>query len=235
MNVLALDSCFGACSAAIATSDPAGVVVRAAAFQRRDTGHAEALMPMIERVLAEAAEIGPDSVGLGSIERVLVTHGPGSFTGARIGVAAARAFALALNIPVHGVNSLALMAFGAQRALSCSAVVVAMPGGKGDVIIQRFDGDIDLGAMPLLLSPAEAARQVDITGAALVGTSAPAVADAAVALNRIAVDVVADWQPDATHLAALVHGKPLAASPPKPLYLRPPDAKPPANPSLARH
>src|SRR6185312_6342874 len=96
MNVLAIDTA-SVCAVAVARSG------RAAIARRRDIarGHAEALMPMIEDAMAEA-ELAFDALDL-----VAAAVGPGSFTGLRTGLAAARGLALALDKPTHGVSSLA--------------------------------------------------------------------------------------------------------------------------------
>jgi tRNA threonylcarbamoyl adenosine modification protein YeaZ len=99
MRVLAIDTALGACSAAVL--DIAGAEPLAVEQMPLERGHAEALMPLIERVMA-----GVDG-GFGSLSRVAVTVGPGSFTGLRVGVAAARAIGLAARIPVVGVSTLA--------------------------------------------------------------------------------------------------------------------------------
>ena len=69
-----------------------------------ERGHAEALIPLIERVMG-----GIDG-GFGSLDRIAVTVGPGSFTGLRVGIAAARAIALCWSIPAVGVSTLAALA-----------------------------------------------------------------------------------------------------------------------------
>ncbi|HEY6669359.1 MAG TPA: tRNA (adenosine(37)-N6)-threonylcarbamoyltransferase complex dimerization subunit type 1 TsaB, partial [Methyloceanibacter sp.] len=95
MNILALDTSMGACSAAVLRDDGAArhLVVREALMAR---GHAEALMPMIAEVMAEA---GLDFAALGLIA---ATVGPGSFTGVRIAIAAARGLALVTPAKLYG-------------------------------------------------------------------------------------------------------------------------------------
>jgi tRNA threonylcarbamoyladenosine biosynthesis protein TsaB len=88
-------------------------------------GHAERLIPWIAAL--------PDG---GKADRIIVGCGPGSFTGVRIGIAAARALGLAWAIPVHGVSSLALLA--AQFEADC--LTVAVNGGHGELFVQDFSG-----------------------------------------------------------------------------------------------
>ena len=100
MIVLAIDTACSACSAALARD---GVVV-AARSEAMARGHAEALMPMVQAVMAEAR------IAWADLELVAVTNGPGSFTGLRTGLAAARGIALAQGIPVAGVTTLEAVA-----------------------------------------------------------------------------------------------------------------------------
>ena len=82
MRVLAIDTALGACSAAILDTDQGGIIARESLPMLR--GHAEALMPLIRRVMDEAG------TAFRNLDRVVVTTGPGSFTGLRVGIAAAR-------------------------------------------------------------------------------------------------------------------------------------------------
>ena len=89
MNILAFDTCFDACSVAVRRDD--GAVIAERVLMRR--GHAEALLPMIERTMQAAG------LSFGDLERIAVTHGPGTFTGTRVGMAAA------LGLASHDANS----------------------------------------------------------------------------------------------------------------------------------
>src|ERR1044072_1264149 len=109
MNVLAFDTCFDACSVCVAQSRDEGIVELASALERFETGHAERLIPMIEEVMRDAG------VAFEAIDRVAGTLGPGTFTGMRIGIAAARGLALSTGIATVGVSSLAVMAEVARR------------------------------------------------------------------------------------------------------------------------
>jgi tRNA threonylcarbamoyladenosine biosynthesis protein TsaB len=111
MIVLAFDTCFDACSVCVAQSREAGTLQLASALERFETRHAERLIPMIEEAMRDAG------IAFGAIDRVAVTTGPGTFTGTRIGVAAARGIALSTGIATVGVSSLAVMAEVARRDL----------------------------------------------------------------------------------------------------------------------
>ncbi|MCH7931874.1 MAG: tRNA (adenosine(37)-N6)-threonylcarbamoyltransferase complex dimerization subunit type 1 TsaB, partial [Proteobacteria bacterium] len=94
MNVLALDTATAACSVAL-WSDGTVLAQRFATMAR---GHAEALMPMVEAVMAEAG------LAFADLDLVATTVGPGTFTGLRVGLAAARGLALAGGLPIVGVT-----------------------------------------------------------------------------------------------------------------------------------
>ena len=102
MRVLAIDTALEACSVALLdTGQPDRAVHESLAMTR---GHAEALMPMIARVFERA------SLDAGQLDRIAVTVGPGSFTGLRVGIAAARGIALASGKPAIGLTTLAAYA-----------------------------------------------------------------------------------------------------------------------------
>src|SRR5687767_2739917 len=100
MNILALDTSMGACSTALLRHD--GVLF--ARQERMTRGHAEALMPMVADVMSESG------VAFSALERIGATTGPGSFTGVRIAISAARGLALVTGAKLFGVDSLTVMA-----------------------------------------------------------------------------------------------------------------------------
>ncbi|MGL4976053.1 MAG: tRNA (adenosine(37)-N6)-threonylcarbamoyltransferase complex dimerization subunit type 1 TsaB, partial [Bosea sp. (in: a-proteobacteria)] len=99
MRILAIDTALGACSVCVMEQGNLKPLVREQDEMAR--GHAEALMPMLERVMAKVEG------GCSSLDRVAVPVGPGSYTGLRVGLSAARAIGLAAKIPVIGVSTLA--------------------------------------------------------------------------------------------------------------------------------
>src|SRR5262245_24082737 len=127
VSVLGIDTSASACSAAL-WRDGAVVAAERAAMMR---GHAEALMPMIERVMGD--------VPYAQLDAVAATAGPGAFTGLRIGLAAARGIAFAARIPAIGISAFAAIAAaipeGARRD---RAVVVAIDTKRGDTYLQCF-------------------------------------------------------------------------------------------------
>ena len=229
MNVLAFDTCLGAVSAAVCRVDVAGLHVLAEAYEARTTGHAERLMPMVEETVARSG------IALGDIDRLAVSLGPGSFTGVRIGVAAARALALATGKPAVGVTSLAAMAHAARQVLGDNAkgrlLAVAVDARAGMVYVQLFE-DGGASSAPMLLAPAEAAAMIGTQRSCIVvGSAGVAVADA-VAGGQVEAALV-DLQPHARAVAGLAAGL-APAGPLRPLYLRRPDAKLQGDKSLPR-
>ncbi len=230
---LAFDTCLNACSVALWNGTGGALYARYEPMRR---GHAERLCPMIEDVLAEAA------CTLATIDSIAVTVGPGTFTGTRVGIAAARGFALATGAKVLGSTSLALLAATARAALPADRhgrpngrpIAACIDGGKGLVMLEivRIGTVPGLAAVQLLAGPAAAMTIAALApDAVLIGSAARIVADAGKAAGLMLEAVLPDIEPDARHFAdmALV---PLAA--PAPLYLRPPDAKPQQNVALAR-
>lgn len=130
MRTLAIETASEACSIALFGADGA---VLAHDHRVIGRGHAEALVPMIAAL--------PDK---GQAPRILVSLGPGSFTGVRIGLATARALGLAWGAEVLGYPTLALVAAMARQLQGDSAVTVCMHGGHGE----WFVGDFDAQGLP---------------------------------------------------------------------------------------
>ena len=119
MNILALDTSMGACSAAVLRADGAASSLHARQ-EAMARGHAEALMPMVAEVLAEAWIAARD------LDLIAATEGPGSFTGVRIAIAAARGLALATGAKLYGTDSLTVMATR-RRSRAVSRPTVLSP------------------------------------------------------------------------------------------------------------
>jgi tRNA threonylcarbamoyladenosine biosynthesis protein TsaB len=233
MNILAFDTCFDACSACVARQVAGGVEVMAAATERFETGHAERLVPMIGEVMARAG------LEFADLDRLAVTVGPGTFTGTRIGIAAARGLALATGLPVVGTSSLAVMAEAALREpglqRQAGELLVAVDARRGEVYAQLFGASARDARSPPLLMPVEEAARLGSDGPLLiVGSAAAIIAEAATRSGRRATAALADLLPGATALAALAVGQVPSEQPVAPLYLRPPDAKPQDGKSIAR-
>src|SRR5260370_17421200 len=99
MLILAIETALDACAAAVLDTDASKIVAQESQPMKR--GHAEALMPLIARVM------NASGVAFAALDRIAVTTGPGSFTGLRVGLSAARGIALAAGKPVVGLTTLA--------------------------------------------------------------------------------------------------------------------------------
>lgn len=221
MLILAFDTCFDAVSAAVARQQASGLAVLAERAEPRRVGHAERLLPMLAEVSAAAG------IGFADVELIAVTEGPGTFTGVRTGIAAARALALATGRKAVGVGSLAAMAVAARAcaggATAGRPIAVAMAQRPGLVFFQLFGVDaIAIGA-PLLLSPEACAARMPRQGSLIVGSAAVAVLAAAARIGTQAGLIEAEPRASAV---ALLAADVAADRPLRPVYLRAPDAKP---------
>jgi len=231
MNVLAFDTCLGAVSVAVRWNSPQGVWLARDAFEARERGHAERLMPMIAEVMGGAG------LAFSDIDRIAVTTGPGSFTGVRVGIAAARGLALASGRPVAATTTLAVMARQADALLGKDRagrlLAVAVDARRGMIFLQLFDDAQGELGPPMLLAPEDVHALTGARRVIVVGSAAGIVAKAIAAAGGTAQAALADLQPHARVLA-LMADRLTPTSPLRPLYLRPPDVKPQGDKSLAR-
>jgi tRNA threonylcarbamoyladenosine biosynthesis protein TsaB len=226
MRVLAIDTALEACSAAVLDTERAAVAARESRPMLR--GHAEALIPLIARVLERAG------LDIAEIDRIAVTTGPGSFTGLRVGIAAARGIALATGKPAVGLTTLAAYAAPFIAADDTQPVVVAIDARHGHVYLQVF-GPGGRTIVAPRLAPLREALRASATGAPrLVGTAATMLAAAWPAGERPPTAIEQRAAPDIDWVARLGAAAAETASPPKPLYLRAPDAQPQDAAQLAR-
>jgi tRNA threonylcarbamoyladenosine biosynthesis protein TsaB len=226
MLVLAIDCALDACAAAVLDSDSATVVASETRIMAR--GHAEALMPLVARVMDNAA------VEFSGLDRVAVTVGPGSFTGLRVGIAAARGLALAARKPAVGVSTLAGLAAPHIAENEASPVVAAIDARHDCVYLQVFGpaGETLLG--PQLAPLGEAVHVALGSPARIVGSAASKIAEAWPAGAGAPVLVDPRRAPDIAWIARLGAAAAEGEEPPKPLYLRAPDARPQHAGRLAR-
>jgi tRNA threonylcarbamoyl adenosine modification protein YeaZ len=201
MNVLVIETATAACSVALLDGDR----IVAARHELVRRGHAERLVPMIGEVLAEA--------GQNRADLIQVDCGPGSFTGIRVGIAAARGLALAWGVPVTGFSALALIAVTAMEDVG-----VALSGGHGELFVQRFTHAPFTPVDGLLSLRPEAAAAL-VTDDLVLGSGAEALV---AARGRGRAAEAFPNAADARFLPAALTG--LA---PTPLYGRAPDAKVP--------
>lgn len=223
MNILAFDTCFNACSAAAAAGFGGACPRVASLVEPMQTGHAERLIPMIAAVMSDAG------LDWDQIDRIGVTTGPGTFTGTRICVSAARALSLAKAVPLVAISSLEVLALGlvdTARDPQC-VVMAAVDARRDEVYVQIFEGaDLRPLKAPDVLSLEDAARLGGSRPLYIVGTGADRLAGAAKMLGRPVTGVTSEIQPDIAHALHRIAVLSPTAGPLRPLYLRPPDAKP---------
>lgn len=225
MLILAIDTALEAC--AVAVLDTEAGALRAQEAQAMARGHAEALMPMVDRVM-QAAGLSFDA-----LDRIAVTVGPGSFTGLRVGISAARGLGLAAEKPVVGVTTLS--AFAAPHLGESDTPILSVIDARHDhVYMQVVGGDGSPLVRPRVAAMADVFEAAGFGELHLVGNAARIVAD------RWPVDAVqpasVDQQaaPDISWVAWLGAAADPAASRPRPLYLRPVDAKPQVAPAAGQ-
>jgi tRNA threonylcarbamoyladenosine biosynthesis protein TsaB len=225
-RVLAIDTALGACS--VCVMEAGRVLPIALDSEEMATGHAEALMPMIERVMKLV------DGGFTSLERVAVSIGPGSFTGLRIGIAAARAIGLAAEIPVVGVSTLSAYAAPLINAEESGVIAVGIDARHGAVFFQAFTAAGRTIVLPRVISLKEAGRAIGSGPVKLAGSGAAALAVEAMSLGLKAS--IADMRaaPDVTWVARLGLAADPATAVPKPLYLRAPSATPQESKAVPR-
>ena len=174
-------------------------------------------MPMVQAVMDEAA------LDYAALDAIAVTRGPGTFTGLRIGLAAARGLALAAKLPLVGQTTLEVIAAEAIDQHPDCSVLAAIDARRSQIYAQLFEPDGSPIGEPQALSPEAAVRLVDSDRIVFAGD----VAGRLLALNGGRGLVASgSGQPDAAVLARRAARRPLPAcgTPVAPLYLRPPDA-----------
>jgi tRNA threonylcarbamoyl adenosine modification protein YeaZ len=229
MKLLALETCLAACSAAVTRpANGNGSPDIVARRELRERGHAEAIMPMIVRAMEQA------DCRFEDLERIAVTVGPGSFSGVRVGVAAARGLSLATGAPLVGLTTLAVMERRARRESGVAAdnpISIAHDARRGQVYFGRFDGHgAALDEIALLTPELAAARMGE--GEIAAGSGAYLLVAARPDLGISAQ--LPDLLPDAEDLAQMALTAQPAEETVSPLYLRPPDAKPQTGKSVPR-
>jgi tRNA threonylcarbamoyl adenosine modification protein YeaZ len=214
MRILAIDTALPAVSACVLDQDAAAPI--AAESIEMERGHAEALLPLIQRVM------GKVEGGFASLDRVAVTVGPGSFTGIRIGLAAGQAIALACKADIVGVSTLAALAAPLILDPFDGVVAAAIDARHGKVYIAAFGP-----AGRPLLSPRragahEALRALGSGPLLLIGSGAPLLAKEA-RIRGVPVKIASEQAaPDIAFVARLGLAAQPETAPARPLYLKEP-------------
>ncbi len=197
--ILAFDTSSAACTAAL--FDGSGDCI-GRKDERIDRGHAERLVPMLDELLDGRRA-----------EQILVGVGPGSFTGIRVGIAAAHGLAIGWDAALAGMSSLALLASGARASGKVAAAVI---GGHGELFVQEFHGSTGEPAGELMnLAPPAAA--LSTSAQCVIGSGAQPLVDA-----RGWGEAVEAF-PSAADALKLPQDQ--RSLPPKPIYARAPDAR----------
>ena len=226
MRILAIDTSCGAASVAVAEggrAEPLAVMSRP-----MTRGHADVLAPMVEEAMR-----GIDG-GFPSLTRIAVATGPGSFTGIRIGLAMARAMGMALNIPVVGVSTLAAFAAPLLSEARAGIIAAAIDARHGSVYFQLFEASGRPLGPPRCDTPRECVRAIGAGPAWLAGDAAALVASEAQRAGLPYDLDAARAAPDIVALAWIGLAVDASTSPARPVYVKPPDARPNAAEPIAR-
>ncbi|HEX2114095.1 MAG TPA: tRNA (adenosine(37)-N6)-threonylcarbamoyltransferase complex dimerization subunit type 1 TsaB [Alphaproteobacteria bacterium] len=220
MRLLAFDCATIRCSAAVWDEG----TIRAHVASETPHGATEVLVPMLDRVLAEAA------IGLQDVDRLGVTVGPGHFTGLRAGLAVARGLVLATGLPAVAITTLEAVAAATDpTARRNRAVVVAIDSKRAEPYLQIFDEALSPLSAPVAgeIDDFVASHRLP-SGILVAGDAGPRLA---AALRRAGHDLElarSDPQPDAAVVAALAATRAPVDGPLRPFYLHPPAVKLPA-------
>jgi tRNA threonylcarbamoyladenosine biosynthesis protein TsaB len=218
MLILAIDTALDACAAGVLDTDVARLIAQESQTMKR--GHAEALMPLIGRVIRQAG------IAFAALDRIAVTTGPGSFTGLRVGLSAARGIALAAGKPVVGLSTLTAYAAPVVGQNAAQPVISAIDARHDQVYFQVVSGDGGSLMRPRVAPIEEALGAAQFGAVHLVGNAARILAD------RWPTDALPPFKvdpqpaPDIAWLAWLGAAVSPDTAPARPYYLRAPDAKP---------
>jgi tRNA threonylcarbamoyladenosine biosynthesis protein TsaB len=223
MKILAIDCAASLCAACVydaAVNEELGRSVL-----DLGKGHAEHLMKVVDEAIAQSG------IQFAELDAIAVSIGPGSFTGVRVGVSAARGYALALKIPAIGVNTLEALAASTRIEHPNRAVLVALSSAKDDLQAAVYDGDGAVLESPAIIDMKRAVEFAQRYHPILAGTAAEKIAESAGGgfdIGTLAATV------DIAIYARLAAAKGGSSEKPAPLYLREPDAKPQAGFVLPR-
>lgn len=218
MRILAIDTALDACAACVLARDAAEPV--AAESMALERGHAEALLPLVERIVAAVEG------GFAALDRIAVTIGPGSYTGLRVGIAAARAIGLAAGLPVVGVTTLSALMAPLVSNERRRVVAAAISARHGQFYFQVVAPGGRTVIPPTLIGLRDAIRLIGTGPVTLTGSGAAVIAVEALTAGLDVLVQHPAGAPDIAWVARLGLAAEPAQALPKPLYLRAPDAKP---------
>jgi tRNA threonylcarbamoyladenosine biosynthesis protein TsaB len=218
MLILAIDTALDACAAGVLDTDAGKLIAQQSDSMKR--GHAEALMPLIGRVIKASG------VGFADLDRIAVTTGPGSFTGLRVGISAARGIALASEKPVVGVTTLAAYAAPVVNRAGEHPVISAIDARHDHVYLQVVAGNGSPLIWPRVASVAEALEAAQFGAPYILGNAAAILGERWPADAPAPVEINAQPAPDIGWVGWLGAAVTPDTAPARPVYLRAPDAKP---------
>jgi tRNA threonylcarbamoyladenosine biosynthesis protein TsaB len=225
--ILAFDTAGAACSVAVG----AGAAILELADLAMPHGQAEALLPLVEQTMQQAG------VPTGAIDLVAVTIGPGSFTGIRVGLAAAQGIALGLGVPLVGVTGFeAAIAALHSDAHDGHSLLVAIESRRTDFYVQLFDAARRPLAAPAAVLPEALGETVHAAlgeaPLAITGDAAPRAAAALSAQGLTGVIAAAEPMVAGALRRAFERWRcGERSAPARPFYLRPPDVTVASGPS----
>ena len=218
MLILAIDTALDACAAGVLDTEAGRLIAQESQAMKR--GHAEALMPLIARVMKASG------IAFASLDRIAVTTGPGSFTGLRVGLSAARGIALAAKKPVVGLTTLTAYAAPVVGQNAAQPVISAIDARHDHVYFQVVSSDGGSLVRPRVAPVEEALGATQFGPPHLVGNAAQILADRWPADAPPPFKVDAQPAPDIAWVAWLGAAVSPDTAPARPYYLRAPDAKP---------
>lgn len=221
MKVLAIDTAANLCAACVLDTSRAHVAKQSLDIGK---GHVEHLMPLIADVLERAG------CGYRDLDRIAVATGPGSFTGVRVAVAAARGFALALRIPAIGVNTLEAIAAQSLEESGDRPILVALDARRDEIYTATYGNGGSCLSEPTVSTVTATARQAEQLEPFLAGSAARNVAE----LAKKPLDIGVEAATADVEIIARLGVVAAQASSPRPTYLRAPDAKPQSGFAMAR-
>src|SRR5450432_157554 len=222
MLILAIDTALDACAAAVLDIDAGRLIARESQAMKR--GHAEALMPLIARVMKASG------IAFAALDRIAVTTGPGSFTGLRVGLSAARGIALAASKPAVGVTTLTAYAAPVVSESGQHPVISAIDARHDHVYFQVVSGNGSSLVRPRVARIEEALGASQFGAPYLVGNAAAILSQRWPADAPPPFKVDAQPAPDIAWVGWLGAAVSPNTAPARPYYLRAPDAKPARDP-----
>jgi tRNA threonylcarbamoyladenosine biosynthesis protein TsaB len=219
MLILAIDTALDACAAGILDTDAGEMIATESQAMKR--GHAEALMPLIGRVMKDSG------IAFATLDRIAVTTGPGSFTGLRVGLSAARGIALAADKPVVGLSTLAAYAAPVVAENAGHPVISVIDARHDHVYFQAVSGNGGSLIRPRVAPIAEVLDAARFGAPHLVGNAAGMIGQRWPGQAPAPFRVDEQPAPDIAWVAWLGAAVSPETAPARPYYLRAPDAKPP--------